>query len=178
VDVVDGYTAINRNALETIDWDSAWHGYGYPMDFLIRLNAYGFRVKDIPRRAIYLPGERQSQIKGLRYALRVSPMLVRGFFWRLWNKYVLWNFHPLVFFYYTGLVLFPLGILMGLWLVYEQIIGVGVSGPRAILDALLIITGLQFLLFAMMFDMQESLDLLPMDRRASDRALRRNGQND
>jgi glycosyltransferase involved in cell wall biosynthesis len=169
VDVVDGYTAINRSALETIDWDNAWRGYGYPMDFLIRLNAYGFRVKDIPRRAIYLPGERQSQIKGLRYALRVSPMLVRGFFWRLWNKYVLWNFHPLVFFYYAGLVLFPLGILMGLWLVYEQIIGVGVSGPRAILDALLIITGLQFLLFAMMFDMQESLDLLPMDRRASDR---------
>jgi hypothetical protein len=172
VDVVDGYTAINRDALETIDWDKAWQGYGYPMDFLIRLNAYGFRVKDVPRRAIYLPGERQSQIKGLRYALRVSPMLVCGFFWRLWTKYILWNFHPLVFFYLAGLILFPLGILMGLWLVYEQAIGIGVSGPRAILDALLIITGLQFLLFAMMFDMQESLDLAPMDRRATDRAQR------
>jgi len=173
VDVVDGYTAITREALAVIDWDKAWQGYGYPMDFLIRLNAYGFRVKDIPRRAVYLPGERQSQIKGLRYALRVSPMLVRGFFWRLWNKYILWNFHPLVFFYFAGIILFPLGVLMGLWLVYQQIIGVGVSGPRAILDALLIIMGTQFLLFAMMFDMQESLDLLPMDRRASDRTLYR-----
>lgn len=169
-DVVDGYTAINREALEAIDWDRAWRGYGYPMDFLIRLNAYDFRVKDIPRRAIYLPGERQSQIKGMRYAIRVSPMLVRGFFWRLWSKYILWNFHPLVFFYLAGLALTFSGLVMGAWLVYLQATGIGVSGPKAILDALLIITGIQFLLFGMLFDMQESLDLIPMDRRAGDRA--------
>lgn len=172
VDVVDGYTAINRDALETIDWDKAWRGYGYPMDFLIRLNAYGLRVKDIPRRAVYLPGERQSQIKGLRYAVRVSPMLLRGFFWRLWTKYILFDFHPLVFFYFIGITLLPLGIAMGCWLVYQQLIGVGVSGPRAVLDALLLIMGAQFLLFAMMFDMQESADLTARDRRASDRNAR------
>jgi len=34
----------------------------------------------------------------------------------------------------------------------------GVSGPQAIFCALLIITGTQFLLFAMLFDMQESHD--------------------
>lgn len=169
VDVVDGYTAINREALEIIDWDKAWGGYGYPMDFLIRLNAHGFRVKDIPRRAIYLPGERQSQIKGVRYAVRVSPMLARGFFWRLWTKYILWNFHPLVFFYFAGMLLLAAGLLFGLFLIFSQVIGAGVSGPRAILDALLVLTGLQFLLFAMLFDMQEGLELMPMDRRKSDR---------
>jgi glycosyltransferase involved in cell wall biosynthesis len=172
-DVVDGYTAITRESLQLIDWDQAWRGYGYPMDFLIRLNAYGLRVKDVERRAIYAPGERQSQIKGIRYAMRVSPMLVRGFFWRLWNKYVMWNFHPLVFFYFAGIALVALGFLMGVWLIYQQISGAGVSGPKAILDALMIITGTQFLLFAMLFDMQESLDLMPMDRRSSDRAPRR-----
>lgn len=168
VDVVDGYTAINRDALEIIDWDKAWGGYGYPMDFLIRLNAHGFRVLDVPRRAIYLQGERQSQIKGLRYALRVSPMLLRGFFWRLWTKYILWNFHPLVFFYFAGMILLVSGILFGAFLIYSQLAGFGVSGPRAILDALLILTGLQFLLFAMLFDMQEGLELMPMNRRAGD----------
>lgn len=172
-DVVDGYTAINREALETIDWSKAWPGYGYPMDFLIRLNAYGFRVKDVPRRAIYLPGERQSQIKGLRYALRVSPMLVRGFFWRLWTKYILYNFHPLVLFYFAGMLLLTLGLGLGLVLVYFQLVGIGVTGPRAILDALLIITGVQFLLFAMLFDMQESAELAPTDRRAGDRQEKR-----
>jgi glycosyltransferase involved in cell wall biosynthesis len=157
-DVVDGFTAITREALGRVDWDRAWGGYGYPMDFLIRLNAYGLRARDVPRRAIYLPGERQSQIKGLRYALRVSPMLVRGFFWRLWTKYVLWDFHPLVFFYALGMTLLPAGLLFGLVLVGQQLSGRGVSGPRAILSALLIITGLQFLLFAMLFDMEEGAD--------------------
>jgi glycosyltransferase involved in cell wall biosynthesis len=154
-DVVEGFTAINREALERVDWDRAWLGYGYPMDFLIRLNAHGLRVLDVPRRAIYLPGERQSQIKGLRYALRVSPMLARGFLWRLWTKYVLWDFHPLVFFFVFGMILLPAGLVFGLFLVAAQLAGQGVSGPRAILAALLIITGLQLLLFAMLFDMEE-----------------------
>ncbi len=154
-DVVEGFTAISREALERVDWERAWPGYGYPMDFLVRLNAHGLRVKDVPRQAIYLPGERQSQIKGLRYALRVSPMLLRDFFWRLWNRYVLWDFHPLVFFYGAGLFLLPAGVLFGLYLVWQQWVGIGVSGPRAVLCALLIITGLHFLLFAMLFDMEE-----------------------
>jgi len=157
-DVVDGFTAITRGALERVDWDRAWRGYGYPMDFLIRLNAHGLRVLDVPRRAIYVPGERQSQIKGLRYALRVSPMLLRGFFWRLWTKYILWDFHPLVFFFLFGVLLLPAGLLFGLFLIWQQWSGQGVSGPQAIFTALLIITGLQFLLFAMLFDMEASRD--------------------
>jgi glycosyltransferase involved in cell wall biosynthesis len=158
VDVVDGYTAITKRAIDVIDWEKAWKGYGYPMDFLIRLNAYGFKVKDVPRRPIYLNGVRQSQIKGLRYAFKVSPMLIRGFFWRLTVKYIYRDFHPLVFFYFFGLLLLPLGILFGLYLIYSKITGTGVTGPTAILCALLIITGLQFMLFAMFFDMEESHD--------------------
>ncbi len=155
-DVVDGYTAITKRAIDLIDWDKAWKGYGYPMDFLVRLNAYGFKVKDVPRRAIYLEGERQSQIKGLPYALRVAPMLVRDFFWRLYTRYLVRDFHPLFFFYLFGLVLFPLGVLLGLYLIYQQWIGVGVSGPRAVLCALMLIMGIQFMLFAILYDMQES----------------------
>jgi hypothetical protein len=83
-------------------------------------------------------------------------MLLRGFFWRLWTKYVMWDFHPLVFFYFLGLILLPVGLLFGGFLVWQQFSGHGVSGPRAILSALMLITGLQFLLFAMLFDMEES----------------------
>lgn len=156
VDVVDGYTAISRFAIEAVDWNKAWKGYGYPMEFLIQLNMRGLRILDVPRTAIYLEGERQSQIKGLRYAINVTPMLIRGFFWRIFHKYALRNFHPLIFFYIFGLILLPLGVIDGLYLVYKQIIGRGVSGPQAILDALMLIMGVQFLLFAMLFDMQES----------------------
>ena len=157
-DMVDGYTAVTREVIERVDWSKAWGGYGYPMDFLVRLNAYGFRVKDVPRTAIYLPGERQSQIKGLRYALKVSPMLVRNFFWRLTFKHLYRDFHPLVLFYFSGLLLLVLGGLVGSYIVVSRILGgtTAVSGPTAILCALLIIFGLQLLLFAMLFDMQES----------------------
>lgn len=155
-DVVDGYTAITKRAIDLVDWGQAWKGYGYPMDFLVRLNAYGLKAKDVPRRAIYLAGERQSQIKGFRYALRVAPMLVRGFFWRLFTRYLVRDFHPLFFFYLFGLILFPLGVVYGLVLSYQQWIGEGVTGPRSVVCALMIIMGIQFLLFAMLYDMQES----------------------
>jgi glycosyltransferase involved in cell wall biosynthesis len=157
MDVVDGYTAISRRAIETIDWSRAWKRYGYPMDFLIRLNAYGFRIKDIPRTAIYLPGERQSQIKSFEYAMRVSPMLLRNFFWRLKFKYLYVDFHPLVFFYYLAFVLLPLGLLLSAYLVFDWLFlgGTAVSAPRSILASFFITIGSLFLLFAMLFDMEE-----------------------
>ena len=157
VDVVDGYTAISKRAIDTIRWDRAWKGYGYPMDFLIQLNMRGFKVRDIPRDAVYLEGERQSQIKGLLYALKVSPMLIRGFFWRIVNRYLFRSFHPLAIFYLLGLILLPIGIAYGCYLVAtEKFRGIDVSAGQSVLCALFVITGIQFLLFAMLFDMQES----------------------
>ena len=155
-DVVDGYTAITKRAIDLIDWSKAWKGYGYPMDFLVRLNAMGLKVKDVPRRAIYLEGERQSQIKGMDYAIKVAPMMVRDFFWRLFSKYLVRDFHPLFFFYIFGFIFLPLGVLYGTFLVYQQWIGEGVTGPRSVVCALMIIMGIQFMLFAMLYDMQES----------------------
>lgn len=157
MDVVDGYTAITKQAIDIIDWKKAWKGYGYPMDFLIRLNAYGFKVVDVPRTAIYLPGEKQSQIKSVRYVLRVAPMLIRQFFWRLNFKYLYLNFHPLVFFYYLSFLLIPTGFLISLYLTIDKLFygGWEVTAPRAIFAALLLITGFMFLLFAMLFDMEE-----------------------
>ena len=157
MDVVDGYTAITKEAIEVINWKRAWKGYGYPMDFLIRLNGYGFRNIDVPRKAIYLPGERQSQIKGFQYARRVSPMLIRNFFWRLKFKYVYRDFHPLVFFYAAGILLVPLGFLAGLSLTVNKFFfdGAWITPSRSILVSLIFLSGLQFLLFAMLFDMEE-----------------------
>jgi glycosyltransferase involved in cell wall biosynthesis len=157
MDVVDGYTAISHRAIETIDWSKAWKGYGYPMDFLIRLNAYGFKILDVPRTAVYLPGERQSQIKGFKYFWKVSPMLIRHFFWRLNFKYLYRDFHPMVFFYYLSFILLPIGLGLGLFFIADKILtdGVNITPSRTVLNALFLITGTQFLLFAMWFDMEE-----------------------
>lgn len=158
MDVVDGYTAISKEAIDTINWSRAWKRYGYPMDFLIRLNAYCFRVKDIPRSAIYLPGVRQSQINGWKYAFQVTPMLVRNFLWRLKFKYVYLDFHPLVLFYLLAFVLVPTGLLAGIGLIADKVFfeGTYITAPRTILIALCLISGFQFFLFAMLFDREET----------------------
>jgi|TARA_B100001964_G_C14259160_1_gene614329 glycosyltransferase involved in cell wall biosynthesis len=150
----DGYTAISKKALKSVDWDQAWRGYGYNADFLARLNIFNIKVKDIPRRAIYIRGERQSQIRVGRYIWKVAPHLTRLFFWRLKEKYILRDFHPLVLFYLFGIIILPLGVGIGLFLLWSKIIGGAIAGSTAVLAALLIITGLQFLLFALFFDME------------------------
>jgi len=154
-DVVDGFTAISLHALDVIDWSKAWKGYGYPMDFLIRLNAFGCRVLDVPRRAIYLPGERQSQIKGWSYAVRVSPMLLRGFLWRLQFRYVFRDFHPLVFLYLGGAVSFIVGLTVGFYIITSKFWGVIPSAGTAIACALFVSLGIQSIFFAMLFEMLE-----------------------
>lgn len=157
-DSQSGYTAINLKALETIDWDRMYKRYGQPNDLLVRLNIYNFRVRDVPVRPIYNIGER-SGIKPLRMIPRLSWLLWRLFLFRMLQKYVIRDFHPLIFFYTLGLALFPSGFLLGMYLfIYRLSVG-PVAGTTAIFAAFLVITGLQFLCFAMWFDMDYNKEL-------------------
>lgn len=152
-DTQDGYTAISKKVIETIDWSKAWGGYGYPSDWLIYFNAYNLRVKDVPRRAVYLSEERQSQIKIGKYIIKMLPLFIRRFFWRLKTKYFYQQFHPLILFYLFSFILLPIGFLLGGWIVYKAILG-PISINQVVLCALFLITGFQSFLFAIFFDMQ------------------------
>ncbi|MDX1434011.1 MAG: glycosyltransferase family 2 protein [Gammaproteobacteria bacterium] len=157
-DSQSGYTAIGLRALETVDWDQMYKRYGQPNDLLVRLNVHSFRVRDVPVKPVYGVGEK-SGIKPLRMIPRLSWLLVRLFFYRLFHKYVIRDFHPLLFFYGIGLLLFPAGFLLGLYLVFMRIFSGPVAGTSALFAALMMITGLQFLLFAMWFDMDYNKEL-------------------
>ena len=153
-DSQDGYTATTKEAIKRVNWRQAWKGYGYVGDWLVLLNAYNVRIMDVPRRAIYLKGERQSQIKIGRYVLRVFPRMIRMFFWRLKMRLYL-DFHPFILFYMFSLILLPVGLLFSLWVGWNGLTG-HVSGNQATLAALLLILGFQSFLFAMLFDMEDS----------------------
>jgi hypothetical protein len=84
---------------------------------------------------------------------RISWLLAKGFCWRMLVKYVLRDFHPLVFFYGMGLTLFPAGSLFGLYLVWYRLAIGKVAVTSALFASLLMISGLQALFFAMWFDM-------------------------
>jgi glycosyltransferase involved in cell wall biosynthesis len=157
-DSQSGYTAIARIALERLDLDHIYKRYGMPNDILVKLNVGNFRVRDVSVRPVYHIGE----ISGIRLR-KVIPtiawLLLRSFCWRLKEKYILRDFHPLVFFYGMGLTLFPAGTIFGLYLVgYRFFVGT-VATTSALFAAFLIISGLQTLFFAMWFDMDHNKHL-------------------
>ena len=112
-DSQSGYTAIGLKALSTIDWDKMYKRYGQPNDLLVRLNIYSFRVRDVPVTPVYGIGE-QSGMRPIRMIPKLWWLLAKLFCYRMLHKYVIRDFHPLLFFYASGLMLFPAGFLFGM----------------------------------------------------------------
>lgn len=153
MDPQNGYTAISNRALKRINPDTIYPWYGYCNDLLVKLNVFGFKMMDVVMPARY--GKEKSKIKYAPYMLKVSWMLLKNFFWRLKMKYIWFSFHPLVLFYIFGILLTPIGILGGIYSVYYKVFLGGDVFIRGILSLLLFMIGLQFLSFAMFYDMQE-----------------------
>jgi len=157
-DSQSGYTAIAAPMLAQLDLDRVFTGYGFPNDLLVHLNVWNARVRDFASRPVYGIGER-SGIRYHRVAPRISWLLLRGFFWRLREKYVIRDFHPLVFFYMSGFLATLAGLALGLVELGFRIAGNQVSVGTVVLIALLLISGSQLTLFAMWFDMEANRDL-------------------
>ena len=157
-DSQSGYTAISRAQLKRLDLDRIYPRYGFPNDMLVHLNVWNARVRDIPSRPIYGHGER-SGIKLWRVVPSIAWLLLKGFFWRLREKYVIRDFHPLVFFYVLGILLTVAGLVLGAVETVLRLRGNELTTPTMILVALLLISGSQFTLFAMWFDMESNKDL-------------------
>lgn len=157
-DSQSGYTAIGLKTLEQLDLDRIYPRYGFPNDMLVHLNVWNARVRDFPSRPIYGVGER-SEIKLARVVPAISWLLLKRFAWRLWQKYVIRDFHPLVFFYAFGFIMAVVGLGLGIALVVLRSLGEQITSATVVLVALLLIFGSQFTLFAMWFDMESNKDL-------------------
>jgi glycosyltransferase involved in cell wall biosynthesis len=157
-DSQSGYTAVNLETLKLLDLDRIYRRYGFPNDLLVHLNVFNRRVRDYPSRPIYGVGER-SGIRLRHVVPKISWLLLKGFFWRMGQKYVIRDFHPLILFYMLGILLFAGGFLLGVAEVALRIYGNPIPSATIVLVALLVISGLQLLLFAMWFDMESNKDL-------------------
>jgi glycosyltransferase involved in cell wall biosynthesis len=153
-----GYTAINRRMLELVDLDNIYPRYGYPNDMLVHLNVWSARVRDIPSRPIYGVGER-SGIRLRSVVPRISWLLMKGFFWRMGHRYVIRDFHPLVFFYTAGFFSFLIGLALGSYAIGRHYSGHPPTPGTATLVALMMTFSVLFTLFAMWFDMETNKDL-------------------
>ncbi len=153
-----GYTALGLSALRQLDLDRIYRRYGFPNDMLVHLNVINARVRDVPSRPIYGVGER-SGIRLRKVVPRISWLLVKGFFWRMREKYVIRDFHPLVFFYALGFLMLAIGLALGIAETILRILGNQITTATIVLVALLLVSGSQFTLFAMWFDMESNKDL-------------------
>lgn len=153
-----GYTAISLTALRTLNLDAIYERYGMPNDILIKLNICNFAVRDVSIRPVYNIGEK-SGIRLLSVIPKISWLLLKGFLRRMVEKYIIRDFHPLIFFYLLGIFLTPSGTLLGLYLVMLRLGGSAVTATSALFSAFLIISGLQSLFFAMWFDMEYNKEL-------------------
>ncbi|MGL6278295.1 MAG: glycosyltransferase family 2 protein [Gaiella sp.] len=151
-----GYTAISLDALRRLDLDRLYRRYGFPNDVLVHLNVQSARVRDVVSRPIYGVGER-SGIRIHAVAPRISWLLFKGFWWRMKEKYVIRDFHPLVFFYVLGALMLLVGLALGLVVAVSRVFfGNEITTATVVLVALLLISGSQFTLFAMWFDKEEN----------------------
>jgi glycosyltransferase involved in cell wall biosynthesis len=153
-----GYTAIALDTLRGLDLERLYPRYGFPNDMLVHLNVRNGRVRDYPSRPIYGIGE-ESGIRLRVVVPRISWLLAKGFCWRLKEKYLIRDFHPLVVFYALGLFLLVAGFVLGAIEVAFRIAGNEIPVATIVLVAVLLIFGLQLTLFAMWCDMESNKDL-------------------
>jgi glycosyltransferase involved in cell wall biosynthesis len=153
-----GYTALSLDALRRLDLDRLYPRYGFPNDVLVHLNVQNARVRDVPSRPIYDIGE-QSGIKLRSVVPRIAWLLFKAFWWRMGQKYVIRDFHPLVFFYAFGVLMLGVGFVLGIVELALRIAGNAITPATIVLVAVLLIAGLQMTLFAMWFDMEANKEL-------------------
>jgi glycosyltransferase involved in cell wall biosynthesis len=153
-----GYTAIGKKALQLIDWHKMYKRYGQPNDLLVRLNVCNMRVKDVPVKPVYNIGER-SGIKIRKVIFTIPWLLLRLFVWRMKEKYVIRNFHPLVFFYFFGAVFFLATVFLFIRLFAFWFQSGAIPPINALAAMFSFMSASMFTLFAMWFDMESNKHL-------------------
>ncbi len=153
-----GYVAISKEMINRIPLEKVAKGYGFENDILIYLNVKSARVKEVAVTPVYGIGEKSGMLL-IKVGPEIAWLLFRRFFWRLGVKYVVEDFHPLVFFYLASIFL----NISSLGLFVRLIIKLSQTGSFPIMNTILFvfcaIMASQFLFFAMWFDMDYNKDL-------------------
>ena len=81
---------------------------------------------------------------------------MRLFFWRLWRKYVVHDFHPLVLFFASGMLSGAISVILFIRMVAMWAMDGQLPTINTITWVMCVISSIQFCLFAMFFDMERN----------------------
>ncbi len=151
-DPQNGYLAISGEYLSSLDLSRMnSRRYFFENEMLIQLNVLGARVKDAAMPARY--ADEVSSMRISRVLFYFPYFLMHGFFFRMFNRYVLRDFSVIIPFYVLGSAMFAFGAVFGS---YEWFQAVRTSTPTAtgtiMLSVLPLILGLQLLLQGLLID--------------------------
>ncbi len=153
-DTQNGYAVYTKNIVDRLPWHMVGNRYEFENTVLIALSIIGAKVGDFAVPAVY--GEEDSTINVFSTTLQVLRVLYIGFWKRIYYKYVLYNFHPVALFLFSGTIMFILGIIDGIYVVYQRIFDNIIPNSGALLPVvLLLVLGFQLLLTAFILDVNE-----------------------
>ncbi len=154
-DTQTGYTAISLNALNLLELYKIYPRYGMPNDMLVKLNIANCTLKELTIKPVYNIGE-QSKMKIFIVIPKISCLLIKSFFKRIWKKYFLRSFHPMFILYHFGIILIIVSIPFGLKILIKIFNGIDANPVTVLAFIFLFISGFQSLLFAMWMDIQDN----------------------
>lgn len=153
-DPQNGYTAIRTEVLKRVPLERVSRRYSFENDLLIHLNILQVGAVDVPIPARY--GDEVSSIKLSSVIPELMNLLFRGFWRRIWYRYVLWSFSPVALLLIFGLVLFGIGLAVAIWVCFQVASSVVATAATVMLAALPLMLGTQMLLSALQLDIQAS----------------------
>lgn len=153
-DPQNGYTAIHRKALERVQLPRLATNYEFENGLLIHLNILRVPARDVPVPAMY--GDELSGLKVRSVAPRILGQLYRGFWQRIWWKYVVQSFSAVALMLFGGLALVATGTAFGCWVIADSWGAASATPGTVVLSVAPLLSGFHMLLFAMMLDIQES----------------------
>lgn len=152
-DPQNGYTAVHRAALERLPLQRIGRGYEFQNDLLIHLNILRVPARDVPIPAVY--GEEVSGLRLHSAVPRIVHRLARGFWQRIWWKYVVQSFSAVALMLFGGLTLTAVGIAFGILVLVDSAGAAAATPGTVLLSAAPLLSGFHMLLYAMMLDIQE-----------------------
>jgi glycosyltransferase involved in cell wall biosynthesis len=154
-DTQTGYTAISLSALEAIRIYDIYRSYGCPNDILVKLNIAFCTVKEIPSKPVYHVGEK-SKMNELKVVPKISWLLIKLFWKRLYIKYLFRDFHPLFLLYHLGFLLLLVDSVFAVRIIDSYLFNYYLSDKSTMAFMFLTISGFQSIFFAMWMDMMDN----------------------
>ena len=154
-DPANGYVAIDATMLRKLPFQRIARRHFFENDMLIHLNVFRARVRDVSMPARY--GDEQSSMRVSRVLVTFPLFLLKGFWYRIYERHVLREFSPVAVFWVLGSALLAWGTVFGAltWMSSIWLDRAATTGT-VMLSVLPFIMGFQLVLQAILTEIQES----------------------